>query len=245
MRNSLTLLVFGLVLSFISCQKEETSTPSSLPNKVAGAKEPVEPDQTDPYTNTVVYNPPTTPTTTGAEPFILSGKASADFTSSGKFDKFTTDFVNFKNEPTASNFSFVPPTGSTKVWMGFIVRANGGDYYIVKAYPVAISNGNAYYSSAPVNSPIGAGNLFSGSIKGDPTGTPENFQWIPAQYGPDGKVTAPGYWSCTKCEGASITGEVTVSLLKMNADGTLTLKATVKIGGTTYTIDRVNKRLVP
>lgn len=242
MRNSLTLFIFGLVLSFISCQKEETSTPSSLPNKVAGAKEPVEPDQTDPYTNTVVYNPPVTPTTTAAEPFIPSGMAAVLYSSDGKLDKFTTDGIAFKNEPTAPNFSFVPPTGSAKVWLAFMIRPGGANYYMIKAYPVAISNGNAYYSSAPVNTPIAAGNL-SRSTLGAPLNLPENFKWFDAQYGPDGKVTSPGYWSCSKCEVQSITGNVTVSLLKMNPDGTVTLKATANIGGTTYTIDRVSKRI--
>lgn len=251
MKHTATFIA-GLILLFISCQKGDVMTPPRPQDSDANSpttfdlppEEPGGQGSWDWSDVTVTYNPPTSPTTNTAEPFIKSGKASGSFTSNGQLDKFTTDVVVFKTEPSAPNFSFVPPTGAIKVWMGFILRTYGGNYYMIKAYPVAISNGNAYYTSAPVNTPIAAGNIYR-STAGGPIGIPENFSWTPAQYGPDGIVTTPGYWTCSKCEIQSITGDVTVSLLKMNADGTLTLKATVKIGGTTYTIDRVGfKRLV-
>jgi hypothetical protein len=179
--------------------------------------------------STIVYTPSQSPTISTAAPFVLSGNTGGAFSSTGGF---TSDIVAF-GPAGSDSFPFVPPTGATKLWMGFIL-SSGPYRYVVRGYPFAISNGNPYwYGGALTNQLVAV-------APGASTGTP-NFTWIPSQYAPNSNNVIPGHYDYSSTGTVAVTtAEVVISQLSINAQGLLTLLGTVKIGGTTYQINKVN-----
>lgn len=179
----------------------------------------------------LTFYPPQSPAIFNATPFVPSGQASSSFSSTGEI---TTDAVAF-GPAEGDVFPFVPPTGAAKVWMGFIFNNQNGPSakLLISGYPIAISNSRAYWYGGPLTRRLVAVGLGSGL-------SDINFAWVPAHV--ENNVVIPGYYdlygSGTTYSVAN--AEVTITELSINAQDRLTLRATIKIGSSTYQVNKTN-----
>jgi hypothetical protein len=235
------ILVFSFVsFAVFSCEQEQISSqgPASSrgskymsPAVASGIVADLPPEMPDGGTlgGDLTFYPPQSPAIFNATPFVPSGQASSSFSSTGGF---TTDAVAF-GPAEGDVFPFVPPTGAAKVWMGFIFDNQSGpsSKLLISGYPIAISNSHAYWFGGPLTRRLVAAGLGNGLA----------LTWIPAHVGDNNQLISGHYDYYGSGMTTSVTdAQVTITELSINSQDRLTLKATVKIGSSTYQVNKTN-----
>ncbi|TLU98773.1 hypothetical protein [Dyadobacter luticola] len=156
---------------------------------------------------------PQSPTVSNASPLIPVGQPSSSYTPTGTL--YGPDIVAFG--PAAANTVFPFPVAPTaaRLWMGVIFKS-APYQFVVRGYPLAISNGSIAWNSSPVSVQV---------VGGAPNGNSYNF--TPCQ---------------SNCGTYNVTqGQMEVSQLSIDAQGKLTLKAKVTPfpGGAVIQVDKV------
>ncbi|NIJ55838.1 hypothetical protein [Dyadobacter arcticus] len=173
---------------------------------------------------------PSYPAIDNGNPYVLAGRTGALFTPSGSSNG---DLVGFAKADPTDSWPLVIVPSALGLLMGFTFIHNGIKY-LVQGYTVSIYNGQIHYWTDP--RPVKL--VLMSAAYGQAT------HWVPTSHDQDGFITELAHWECSSCNvgGGTMQGQVKITQLSINAQGLLTLAATVTIPGKTMQVINVNWR---